>query len=179
MKRPRLAREIVEIAAITLVLFLIVHFTIQAYQVGDTSMQNSLHGGQSLLVNRVAYLFHAPERGDVIVLRDPTNTNNSLLRRIIGIPGDSVSLDGSTVSVNGVQLNEPYVAQKFNPGAEAVKVPPGAYFVLPDNRLTGPDSRSFGVVPANLIIGRAIMVYWPFNQWQWVNTYSLTYAGVK
>ena len=179
MKRPHLVREIVEIVAITLVLFLVVHFTTQAYQVNDISMQNGLRPGQAVLVNQVAYIFHAPARGDVIVLRDLNHTDHTLLRRIIGLPGDTITLDGSNISVNGVQLNEPYVAQKFNPGGESVKVPAGQYFVLADNRLTGPDSRYFGFVPANFIIGKAIMVYWPLNQWQWINTYSSVYASVK
>ncbi len=179
MKRPHLAREIVEIVAITLVLFLIIHFTTQAYQVNDDSMQMSLHSGQNVLVNRVAYLFHAPQRGDVIVVRDPTNTDHTLLRRIIGLPGDVVVLDSSTVTVNGTRLNEPYVQQEFNPAATSTTVPADSYFVLPDNRLNNADSRYFGPVSKNLIIGQAVMIYWPLNQWQFINTYQSTYSGIK
>ena len=179
MKRPHLLREIVELIAIAVVLFVVIHFTMQAYQVNDDSMQNTLHNGQNVLVNRVSYLFHTPARGDVIVLRDPTDTGHTLLRRVIGLPGDTVTVDSTTITVNGVQLNEPYVSQKFNPGASVVKVPPGSYFVLPDNRLVSADSRYFGAISGNLIIGKAVMVYWPLNQWRWIDAFSSVYANIK
>jgi signal peptidase I len=178
LKRPRLLREIVELIAIAIVLFLVIHFTMQAYQVNDDSMQKTLHSGQNVLVNRVAYIFRAPERGDVIVLRDPTNTDHTLLRRIIGLPGDTITLDSSTITVNGVLLNEPYAPQKFNPGAQSLKVPPDSYFVLPDNRLADADSRYFGPVSSSLIIGKAVMIYWPLNQWHIIDTYPSVYSGV-
>lgn len=179
MKRPRLLREIVELIAITLVLFLVIHFTMQAYQVNDDSMQNTLHSGQNVLVNRIAYIFHAPERGDIVVLHDPTNPDHTLLRRIIGIPGDTITLDSTTITVDGVQLNETYVAQKFNPGAQTLTLQPGNYFVLPDNRLDSADSRYFGPVSGNLIIGKAVMVYWPLNQWRVIDTYPSVYINIK
>src|SRR5215831_16705396 len=117
----------------------------QAYQINDDSMQNTLHSGQNVLVNRVAYFFHGPERGDLVVLSDPVNPNHTLLRRVIATPGDTVVLDSSTITVNGVLLNEPYAQQKFNPGAETIKIQSGNYFVLPDNRLSSnADSRYFG-----------------------------------
>ena len=178
MKRPRLLREIVELIAIAFVLFLVIHFTMQAYQVNDDSMQNTLSNGQHVLVNRVAYLFRAPSRGDVIVLRDPTNPDRTLLRRIVAIPGDVVALDSSTVTINGKQLNEPYVPQKFNPGAPHLTLSAGMYFVLPDNRLANADSRYFGPVPNDLIVGKAVMVYWPLNQWHVIDTFSSVFSGL-
>jgi signal peptidase I len=174
-----LLREIVELIAIALVLFLVIHFTMQAYLVNDDSMQNTLHNGQHVLVNRVAYLFRSPERGDVIVLRDPTHTDRTLLRRIIALPGDTITLDSTTVTVNGVQLNETYVPQKFNPGALTLKIPSGTYFVMPDNRLDNADSRYFGPISGDLIIGKAVMVYWPLNQWHVLDTYQSVYSGIK
>ena len=179
MKRPHLLREIVELIAITLVLFLVIHFTMQAYQVNDDSMQNTLHSGQNVLVNRIAYLFHPPARGDVVVLNDPVNPSHTLLRRIVGIPGDTITLDSTTITVDGVQLNESYVTQKFNPGAQVVVVPPGSYFVLPDNRLDSADSRYFGPISGNLIIGKAVMVYWPLNQWRVIDTFPSVYSHIK
>ena len=179
MKRPHLLREIVELIAIALVLFLVIHFTMQAYQVNDDSMQNTLHNGQHVLVNRVAYVFRAPGRGDVVVLRDPTNTDRTLLRRIVALPGDTVTLDSTTITINGVQLNEPYVPQKFNPGALTLKIPAGTYFVLPDNRLADADSRYFGPISSDLIIGKAVMVYWPLNQWRVIDTYSSVYSSIQ
>ena len=179
MKRSHLARDIVEIIAIALVVFVAIHFTVQNYQVSDTSMENTLHNGQIVLVNKIAYVFHNPARGDIIVFLDPTDPVHDLLRRVIGLPGDTITLDGTAVSVDGVQLNEPYITQKFNPVAESVTVPAGEYFAVADNRPTIHDSRTFGFVPRASIVGRAIVVYWPLNQWQILNTYPSVYAQIK
>src|SRR6185312_8198612 len=103
----------------------------------------------------------------------------TLLRRIVGLPGDTITLDSTTITIDGVQLNEPYVAQKFNPGAQVVVVPSGSYFVLPDNRLDSADSRYFGPISSNLIIGKAVMVYWPLNQWHTIDTYQSVYVKIK
>lgn len=179
MKRSHLAREIVETIALTILIFLAVHFTVQNYQISGPSMQNTLHSGQFVLVNKLAYLFHQPERGDIIVFDEPDLPSRDLIKRIIGLPGDKIQLDGSNVWVNGQELNEPYITQKYNPGAQTQVVPPNQYFVLGDNRPVSEDSRYFGFVPKDYIIGKAILVYWPLNQWQMLNTYSAVYPQIK
>lgn len=179
MKRSHLAREIVETIALTLLIFLAIHFTVQNYQISGPSMQNTLHNGQFVLVNKVAYLFHAPERGDVIVFHEPDQPDRDLIKRVIGLPGDTITLDGTNVWVNGVELSEPYITQKSNPSAETRVIPPNEYFVMGDNRPVSEDSRYFGFVPKDNIVGKAIMVYWPLNQWQMINTYSSVYSQIK
>lgn len=179
LKRSHLAREIVETIALTILIFLAIHFTVQNYQISGPSMQNTLHSGQFVLVNKLAYLFHEPERGDVIVFHEPDQPGRDLIKRVIGLPGDKIVLDGSTVTVDGVQLNEPYITQKYNPGAMNQTVPAGEYFVLGDNRPVSEDSRYFGFVPKDYIVGKAILVYWPLNQWQMLNTYSSVYSRIK
>jgi signal peptidase I len=179
LKRSHLAREIVETIALTLLIFLAIHFTIQNYQISGPSMQNTLHNGQFVLVNKVAYLFHAPERGDVIVFHEPDQPDRDLIKRVIGLPGDTITLDGTNVWVNGVELNEPYITQKYNPGAETRVIPPNEYFVMGDNRPVSEDSRYFGFVPKDNIVGKAILIYWPLNQWQMINTYSSVYSQIK
>lgn len=179
MKRSHLAREIVETIALTILIFLAVHFTVQNYQISGPSMQNTLQSGQFVLVNKLAYLFHQPERGDVIVFHEPDLPSRDLIKRIIGLPGDKIVLDGSNVWVNGQELDEPYITQKYNPGAQTQVVPSDQYFVLGDNRPVSEDSRYFGFVPKDYIIGKAILVYWPLNQWQMLNTYSAVYAKIK
>lgn len=180
MKRGSvLAREIVETIALTILIFLAIHFTVQNYQISGPSMQNTLQSGQFVLVNKLAYLFHQPERGDVIVFHEPDQPGRDLIKRVIGLPGDTVVLDGSSVTVDGVRLNEPYITQKFNPGAQTQTVPQNEYFVMGDNRPVSEDSRYFGFVPKDYIVGKAIMVYWPLNQWQMLNTYSSVYSQIK
>ena len=179
MKSSHLAREIVETIALTILIFLAIHFTVQNYQISGPSMQNTLHSGQFVLVNKLAYLFHEPERGDVIVFHEPDQANRDLIKRVIGLPGDKITLDSSNVWVNGVELNEPYITQKYNPGAQTETVPAGQYFVMGDNRPVSEDSRYFGFVPKDYIVGKAILVYWPFNQWQMLNTYSSVYSQIK
>src|SRR5215469_17993629 len=125
--RSHLAREIVETIALTLLIFLAIHFTVQNYQIDGTSMTNTLQNGQFVLVNRVSYLFHAPDRGDVIVCHEPDDPGRDIIKRIIGLPGDTITLDGTDVWVNGVKLTEPYIRGKFNPQAETLKVPAESY----------------------------------------------------
>ena len=179
MKRSHLAREIVEIIALTLLIFLAIHFTIQNYQIDGPSMQNTLHTGQYVLVNKVAYLFHAPERGDIIILQEPDQPGRDLINRVIGLPGDTIKLDGTNVWVNGTELNEPYITQKSNPGANTLTVPANEYFVMGDNRPVSEDSRYFGFVPKDYVVGKAILVDWPLKQWQMLNTYSSVYSQIK
>jgi signal peptidase I len=179
LKRSHLAREIVEIIALTLLIFLAIHFTVQNYQIDGPSMQNTVHTGQYVLVNKVAYLFHAPERGDIIILQEPDQPGRDLIKRVIGLPGDTIKLDGTNVWVNGTELNEPYITQKSNPGANTLTVPANEYFVMGDNRPVSEDSRYFGFVPKDYVVGKAILVDWPLKQWQMLNTYSSVYSQIK
>ena len=179
MKRSHLAREIIETLALTLIIFLVIHFTIQNYMVDGTSMQPSLKNSQFVLVNKLAYLFHAPERGDVIVFHWPSDTTKDLIKRVIGLPGDTIVTTGETVQVNGVVLKEPYISMPANPRGQTWVVPPNDYFVLGDNRPVSDDSRDWGYVPRSYIIGKAVLVYWPVNNWQIINTYSPVFSAIK
>lgn len=97
MQRSRLMREIVEVIALALIIFLAIHFSIQNYTINGHSMEPDLHSGQFVLVNKLAYLFHSPDRGDVIVLQEPDDPGTDLIKRIIGLPGDTVKWDGTNV----------------------------------------------------------------------------------
>ena len=174
-----LVRDIVEVIALTILIFLAIHFTIQNYQISGPSMQNTLHDGQFVLVNKLNYLFHQPERGDVIVFHEPDQPGRDLIKRVIGLPGDKIVLSNNNVSVNGVELNEPYITLKYNYGSQTEVVPPNEYFVMGDNRPVSEDSRYFGFVPKDYIVGKAILVYWPLNRWQVLDTYSSVYSQIK
>jgi signal peptidase I len=179
VKRSHLAREIVETLVLTLLIFLVIHFAVQNYRVEGLSMQPGLYSDEYVLVNKLAYLFHAPERGDVVIFHYPLDTNRDFIKRVIGVPGDTVTTDSTNVWVNGVLLKEPYISEPFNSEAGTWKLKTDQYFVLGDNRPASDDSRVWGVVPKNYIIGKAVIVYWPLGKWQLINTYSSVFAQIK
>lgn len=178
-KRSRLMREIIETVVLTLLIFLAIRFVAQSYHVEGTSMQPGLHSDEYVVVNKVAYLFHIPERGDVIVFHFPRDPRQDFIKRVVGVPGDIVRTDNTHVWVNDVLLNEPYIAASINPGKNQWKVPANSYFVMGDNREFSDDSRYWDYVPQDLIVGKAEVVYWPFQNWQLINTYPTVYAQVK
>ncbi|MBO0778388.1 MAG: signal peptidase I [Ktedonobacteraceae bacterium] len=152
-------------------MFLIIRLAVQNFNVDGMSMEPNLHDKELILVDKWSYRFHAPNRGDVIVFVAPPNPAQDYVKRIIGMPGDIITIQDTTVFVNGKQLAEPYIdpARQGNPYASIhpitnMKVPPGAYFVLGDNRNGSSDSRDWGCVPTQNVIGRAALVYWPLGE---------------
>lgn len=178
-KHSHLAREIVETIALTLIIFLVIRFAIQSYRVSGVSMQPGLQNDEYVVVNKMAYLFHAPERGDVIVFHYPLDTTKDFIKRVIALPGDTITYDSTTVRVDGTLLKEPYISQAANPDGKTWIVPQNDYFVMGDNRPASDDSRDWGFVPKDDVVGKAVMVYWPFSNWQLVNTYPTVYAQIK
>ena len=172
-------REIIETVALTVLIFLAIRFTVQNFLVDGPSMQPGLHTGEYVLVNKLAYTFHAPQRGDVIVFELPEDTSENLIKRVIGLPGDKLVLTANTVTVDGVTLNEPYISAPNGTQPETVTVPPNDFFVMGDNRPISDDSRDWGFVPKDDIIGKAVMVYWPLGNWQSINTFQPVYNQVK
>lgn len=179
MKRSHLVREIIEIIALTVLIFVVIHFVIQSYHVQGTNMQPSFTNDQYVMVNKSAYIFRTIERGDVVVFHNPRDTTQDFLERVIGLPGDTIQIDSTTIKVNGVLLNEPYVKVPTNPLADTWKVPTNQYFLLNDNRGVTDDSRTGIFVPKDYIIGKAIMVYWPLNKIQFVDTHPAVFAQIK
>ena len=177
----RLLREVLEVAVLTLLLFVAVRMFVQNYRVDGPSMQPTLHTSEYILVDKVEYFLHSPQRGDIIVFQAPPNPSEAYVKRVIGVPGDTVTvaLDG-TITVNGVQLNEPYVAELAaeNTKAQTWHVGPDQYFVLGDNRANSSDSRSWGLVPRHNIIGKADLVYWPLNDLHPLQTFSQVFSGI-
>jgi signal peptidase I len=150
------------------------------YKIPSSSMEPTLHCGRPadgcrsrvsdrVIANRIVYRFHAPERGDIIVFKAPASVaaacdaGGTLVKRIVGLPGELVSMENGHVLINGVRLGEPYLAPAFR-GSESGEWPRSSrsgYFVLGDNRAMSCDSRRWGVVPRENIIGRADIRYWP------------------
>ena len=172
-RRYRILREIIETITLTLLMFLIIRFAAQNFRVDGMSMEPTLHNQEYILVNKAAYVFHAPHRGDVIVFEYPLDPRVDYVKRIIALPGDVISVVGEKVSIDGVTLHESYInpSNPFNPFQPIYNriVPPNAYFVMGDNRGNSSDSRQWGFVPRQYIIGQATFVYWPFK----VNNFGL------
>ena len=151
-KQSHFLRDIIEVIALALIIFFVVQLTVQNYNVQGISMVPGLNNGEYVFVNKLAYLSHDPDRGDVIVFHWPLDTSIDFIKRVIGLPGDTIATDSTTVRVNGVLLNEPYISQASNPAAKVWKVPANEYFVMGDNRPQSSDSRAFGAVPLSDII---------------------------
>jgi signal peptidase I len=153
------------------------------FRIPSASMEPTLHcakpasGCRSrvsdrVIANRLVYRFHEPRRGDIIVFKAPPqvetacDAGGTFVKRLVGLPGEKVSMRNGYVFINDVRLNEPYLrfGYRERESGDWARIPSGAYFVLGDNRAMSCDSRRWGVVPRDNIIGRAEVIYWPPNR---------------
>src|SRR5512139_1764497 len=133
-------REILITVGLAVVIFFILQTTIQSSIVDGSSMQPGLENGQRLIVVKAAYTFAEPQRGDIIIIRPPVSPQKQWVKRVIGLPGDTVEIKNSTVYVNHVALDEPYIKETPEYVYGPVTVPPDNYFVMGDNRNNSTDS---------------------------------------
>ncbi|WP_149403368.1 signal peptidase I [Dictyobacter arantiisoli] len=166
-KQYRLIREIIETIILTILMFVVINLAIQNYDVDGPSMEPSLHNQERIVVDKVSYHFRSPSRGDVIVFVAPPDPALDYVKRIIALPGDTLTIKGTTVIVDNAVLKETYVADGYqgNPYQPIInqRVPANDYFVMGDDRKNSSDSRDWGFVPRQNIIGRATLVYWPLG----------------
>jgi signal peptidase I len=173
-------RETLQIILLALVIFFSIHFMIQNFRIDGTSMEPNLHNSEYVIVNKTAYWFgRNPHRGDVIIFQAPDQPQNDRVKRVIGLPGETVEVrpDG-TVYITGVdgnrsRLEEPYLATYHSGASGTWTVPEGEYFVMGDNRSVSYDSREGGPVPRNKIIGKAWLIVWPLHDWGWAPNRSI------
>ncbi len=159
----RILVETIQTIFLALVLFLAINFVSARIRVDGSSMEPTFHDGDYVVVNRLAYKFGAIQRGDVIVFPPPQNKEVDYIKRVIGLPGDHVSILDGMVYLNNHPISEPYLMEKpVGNYAERV-VPEGSVFVMGDNRNHSEDSRVWGFLSIDTIIGKAIFRYWPFN----------------
>ena len=150
-----------------LIAIVVILFLYQPVKVEGTSMMPSLQNDERIFINKFVYRFGISDigRGDTVVFLYPGDPTKSYIKRVIGVPGDTVEIQDGTVVVNGQPLSEPYVAEDYRdriPMARKI-VPPDQYFVLGDHRSSSNDSRSWGWVPRQYIYGKAVFVYWPLE----------------
>ena len=156
----------------TLILAVVLYFGINAVsarvRVDGFSMRPTLQDGEYILVNKLAYKTGEPTRGDIIVFVFPVNPEEDLIKRVIGLPGETVSVHNGIVSVDGVPLTEPYIASPPAYDGDWV-IPEGQLFVLGDNRNDSRDSHQWRFLPIENVIGKAVLIYWPPEEWQVIN----------
>lgn len=173
-RRPTSAfvREIIETLLLTFFIFWIVNSLVGRYRIDGNSMNPTLLNGEYLIISNFAYMLDEPERGEIIVFQHPSSELN-LIKRVIGLPGDTISVQNGQLSVNGLVLNEPYIQAPPN-YSSTWTVPEGEYFVLGDNRNNSNDSHSWGFLPEDHILGKAMFIYWPPDDWAQVPHYDFS-----
>lgn len=191
-----LVRELVETALFILLVFFIVRGIVQNFKIEGSSMEPTLHTGQYILVNklvyfhfdlnaplrlmpgqevldqRVIYPFYQPRRGDIVVFEYPRDVSKDYIKRVIGLPGDTVEIRDGQVLVNGEVLDQPYLegvptycVAGYACQVGPVEVPAGHIFVMGDNRANSSDSREWGPLPLDRVVGQAWLIYYPVGDW--------------
>ncbi len=153
------------ILALFLAVFLVV-FLYQPVRVEGTSMMPGLHDQEHIFINKFTYKFNSIERGDTVVFWFPLDRSKVYIKRVIGLPGDTVQVDRGEVVLNGKHLDEPYVPDEYRDhvSVSSFRIPPDQYFVLGDHRSSSNDSRNWGTVERRFIYGKAVFVYWPVER---------------
>src|SRR5437868_9144136 len=144
----------------------IIIFLYQPVKVEGTSMMPSLDDQERIFVNKFVYRLESIERGDIVVFHYPRDPSKSYIKRVVGLEGDHIRIDGGRVLVNGKMLAEDYVPSEYEDqrSYSEIVVPPHSYFVLGDHRSMSNDSRDFGPVNENYIYGKAVFGYWPVDK---------------
>jgi len=173
----RFVLDILETLVLSLVLFLGINAISARIRVESISMRPTLFAGDFIIVNKLAYKVGQAGRGDIIIFHYPPDPNREpYIKRVIGLPGETVHVTGGEVYVNDVQLREPYISAP--PSYEGQwTIPEDSLFVLGDNRNSSSDSHSWGMVPLGNVIGKAEVVYWPPTEWQVLNQATAAAAG--
>ena len=160
----RFLMDIVETVILAVVLFVGINAVSARVRVDGFSMRPTLEDGEFLLVDKVSYFFGDVKRGDIIVFHFPLNPDEELIKRVIGLPGDRIVVQNNQVFVNGQLLNEPYIFQAPLYSGEWL-VLDDHLFVLGDNRNNSNDSKDWGMLPAENVVGKAVLIYWPPPMW--------------
>jgi signal peptidase I len=189
-KRKSFWREVLETVVMTILIFFLVKSMVQNFRIQGSSMEPNFHTNQLLLVNKAAYfhfdvnawlriipgvkadgtnvvwIFGGPHRGDVLVLEPPDVPTEDYIKRVIALPGEKIEVRDGIVYINDKPLKEDYIKEKPFSTYGPVTVPPNNLFVMGDNRNASRDSRIFGFLPFDKVVGKSMFVYWPFgSQW--------------
>ena len=168
LRRPNWLRDVLDTVVLIGAIYALVNLSSARYMVQGQSMAPNFDDNQILYVSRLHYLVGEPERLDIIVFHYPRDPSEDYIKRVIGLPGDVVEIINTQVFLNGEILNEPYINEVCNLGNcqdNRWELGPDEYFVMGDNRNNSSDSRSFGPVKRELIVGEVLIRYWPPQSW--------------
>jgi signal peptidase I len=170
-----LARELVETIVLSLIIFLLIRQVVQNYRIESHSMEPNFYEGQFILVNKLAYRLGSPQRGDVIVFHNPDNPSEDYIKRVIALPGDTLEIRDQHIIIYGEVQDEPYPLNLLQPntmyGPEVIQ--PNHLFVMGDNRPNSRDSRVFGQLDEDLVIGKTWVRVFPLSVFGRVTHYDL------
>jgi len=165
-------REIFESLLIAVILAVIIRmFILQPFYIPSGSMEPTLQINDRIIVSKISYRLHEPERGDIVVFKFPHDTKRDFVKRLIGKGGETVAIRDSKLYINDKLVPEKYLPPglKINEDFGPVTVPEGHYLMMGDNRNNSNDSRKWGPLPKDLIIGKAVMLYWPLQHIRIIN----------
>ncbi|MGH7776321.1 MAG: signal peptidase I, partial [Candidatus Dormibacterales bacterium] len=166
--------ELAQIAFFAIALYLILNFAIQTVAVYGPSSYPNLEQGDYLIASKLDYRFHAPQRGDFVIIRDPWDSTQNFIKRVIGLPGETVSIRSAHLYINGRVLIEPYLSDTerwtFQANMAPRRLGPHQFFVMGDNRNHSTDSRDFGPVSINDVEAKAWVRVWPFSRFGVLDT---------
>lgn len=167
--------DVLETIILSVVLFLAIDAVSARIRVDGISMQPTLRDGEFVLINKLAYKLGEPQLGDVIVFHFPRDPEQEYIKRVVGLPGDMIKIQRGVVFVNGQALVEPYIADQPD-YQNQWQVPENHLFVLGDNRNNSSDSHRWGPVPMEQVVGKALFVYWPPQEWGMINHPAISFA---
>ncbi|MFA7468660.1 MAG: signal peptidase I [Desulfotomaculaceae bacterium] len=159
--------EILESVAIAVLLAVLIRmFLFQPFIIPSESMYPTLQISDRIMVNKLSYHLGDPGRGDVIVFKYPMDPSRDFVKRLIAVGGETIEVRDNVIYINGNAVSEEYLPPDLimNGDFGPVEVPPGTYFMMGDNRNSSEDSRSWGMLPEENIIGKAVVIYWPVNR---------------
>jgi signal peptidase I len=171
--------ETLIIVLIAAAVFVGLRFTIQTYIVNGPSMEPNYENNEWIIVEKIAYKFANVQRGDIIVFQPPITSTKPFIKRIIGLPGETVEIQNGTVDIRKadgsiITLQEPYIKEPFSSNYTSIVIPPNEYFVMGDNRNNSTDSRYGWLVSGDKIIGKAWISIWPPKLWGLAPIYRQT-----
>jgi len=158
-------RELIEtVVSAGIIAFIIITFIGQVTVVKGASMEDTLFNSERLICNKIVYRLTEPKHGDIVIFKPPIDQNHNYIKRVIAVEGDEIKIIDGIVYLNGKKLEEDYIEHRSFETMPEVTIPEDSYFVLGDNRTNSSDSRFWGFVPEENIIGKASLIFWPITR---------------